>query len=167
VGRREQSEFCRQFFLSRTTLDMIEDMRDQVSRPPPRRLPACATATTNATTTACGALVTVRPHRLRLLASDIPPSPLAQFRQLLSAIGFVPDRSGAHRHRRAPNVAAGPLGSAPAPPPPPPPLADGARVRAKYYGDGGWYAGVVLAQTGKGSYTVLFDGYEEDGPQVQ
>jgi hypothetical protein len=40
-------------------------------------------------------------------------------------------------------------------------------VRAKYYGDGGWYAGVVLAQTGKGFYTVLFDGYEEDGPQVR
>ncbi len=39
-------------------------------------------------------------------------------------------------------------------------------MRAKFYGDGQWYAGVVLAQMGKGFYTVLFDGYEEDGPQV-
>ena len=31
AGRREQMEFCRQHFLSRTTLDMIDDMRDQVT----------------------------------------------------------------------------------------------------------------------------------------
>ena len=92
-----------------------------------------------------------------------------QFRQLLSAIGFIPDWTFSNRLNRKPNSQAGHHGiscQTSAPSQLRSQLGEGSKVKAIYYGDGKWYEGTIQAETGKGNYVVLFTGYEEDPPQV-
>ena len=101
VGRREASSFCQDNFLSRQTLEMISEMRDQ-------------------------------------------------FRQLLASIGFVADKYGNNKFDSTPK---------------PEPVV-GAVVRAKFYGDGKYYQGTIVDAVQGGGWAVVFQGFEEDGPQA-
>lgn len=80
-----------------------------------------------------------------------------QFKQLLASIGFVPDKYGNNKFdRRDRDSGAGPR----------PEPAAGAHVRAKFYGDNKYYAGSIVDACEGGGWSVIFEGFEDDGVQT-